>query len=150
MKFLIKTKQKKQQRINFIIISVAISFAALAFVVTGFKENIVFFYSPSELLNNAINKKKVIQKVIRVGGLVKEGTVVSKNNDLEFIITDLQKEIKIKYSGIKPDLFREKQGTIAKGTWYEEKEVFLAEELLTKHDEKYMPPEVKKALKKPD
>jgi cytochrome c-type biogenesis protein CcmE len=112
----------------------------------NFKDNIVFFYSPSELTEAQIFKKNSHQ--IRVGGLVKAKSV-KKINALttEFIITDLQKELKIQYVGMLPDLFKEKQGVVAKGKFDIKKNEFFSRELLVKHDEKYMPPEVAKSLK---
>jgi len=138
------SQKKKRQRIKFITICTLISLAALTFIVFNFKDNIVFFYSPSELSSVKIKD----QQIVRVGGLVKEGSIKSNGNNLEFVITDLKADLTIKYSGIKPDLFREKQGTVAKGVWNQGANIFIASELLTKHDEKYMPPEVKKAIEK--
>lgn len=138
-----KNNPKKQQRIKFIVISTLISLAALAFIIFNFKDNIVFFYSPSELVSAKIKE----QQIIRVGGLVKDGSIVMNGNNLQFIITDFKSDLTIKYSGIKPDLFRERQGTIAKGIWDQTNNIFIASELLTKHDEKYMPLEVAKAIK---
>ncbi|MFT5703913.1 MAG: cytochrome c-type biogenesis protein CcmE [Rickettsiales bacterium] len=139
-----KSNPKKRQRIKFILLLSLISLFALVFIVTNFRSNIVFFYSPSELFSsNALN-----QKIIRVGGLVKEGSVEYSAGKLEFIITDYKDELKISYLGIKPDLFREKQGMIAKGTWNNQENIFIASELLAKHDEQYMPPEVAKAMKR--
>ncbi len=139
-----KTNQRKRQRIKFIIVASFISLAALAFIIFNFKNNIVFFYSPSELQNVKIKDRQII----RVGGLVKEGSIAIDGNNLQFIITDLKADLTIKYSGIKPNLFREKQGTIAKGIWNKTNNIFIASELLTKHDENYMPPEIKKAIEK--
>ena len=137
-------QQKKQQRIKFVTLCTLISLTALTFIVFNFKVNIVFFYSPSELSSAKIKD----HQIIRVGGLVKEGSIKSNGNNLEFIITDLKADLTIKYSGIKPDLFREKQGTIAKGIWNQTGNIFISSELLTKHDEKYMPPEVMKAIER--
>jgi cytochrome c-type biogenesis protein CcmE len=139
-----KTNQKKLQRIKFIAVCSAISLAAIAFIIFNFKNNIVFFYSPSELQNVKIKD----EQIIRVGGLIKEGSVVTKGGDIEFVITDFKADLTIKYSGIKPDLFREKQGTVAKGFWNQPNNIFIASELLTKHDEEYMPQEVKKVIEK--
>jgi cytochrome c-type biogenesis protein CcmE len=139
-----KNNHKKQQRIKFITISALVSLAALAFIIFNFKNNIVFFYSPSELQNVKIKDGQII----RVGGLVKDGSIAQQANNLQFTITDLKDDLIIKYSGIKPDLFRAKQGMIAKGIWDQANNVFIASELLTKHDEKYMPPEIKKAVEK--
>lgn len=139
-----KLNPKKKQRIKFILISSLISLGALFFIVSNFKENIVFFYSPSELRTVNISENKII----RVGGLVKENSIKSSGNRIEFIITDFKDDLKIEYSGIKPDLFREKQGVVAKGIFDSKNNIFVANELLAKHDEKYMPPEVSKAIKK--
>lgn len=124
----------------------AVSILALLFVVKNFRENIVFFYSPSELV-----KVKNTNRPIRVGGLVKENSV--KKIDVlhsEFVITDLKQDLKINYVGILPDLFRDKQGVVAKGVLNEDKTEFFSRELLIKHDENYMPPEVAESLKSSD
>lgn len=132
----------KRKRIIFVTSIFAISLAALFLVIKNFRENIVFFYSPSELAKTQINKK-----IIRIGGLVKEGSV-NKIDALntEFVVTDLETEIIVHYQGILPDLFRDKQGVVAKGS-IEENGKFFSREILIKHDEKYMPPEVVKSLK---
>jgi cytochrome c-type biogenesis protein CcmE len=108
----------------------------------SFKSQIVFFYSPSEL-----KSIKEMGREIRIGGLIKENTI-KKIDALtsEFVITDLSQEVKVTYSGILPDLFREKQGIVAKGSFNFDKNKFYAKNLLVKHDEKYMPPEVAKSL----
>lgn len=141
-----KNKHKKK-RIIFVSSIFAISLLALLFVISNFRDNMVFFYSPSELQKTEI-LTKTKNRQIRVGGLVKENTI--KKIDVlttEFVITDLEKELKIHYVGILPDLFRDKQGVVAKGKFDEEKNEFFSRELLIKHDEKYMPPEVAKSLK---
>jgi len=141
----VKNKHKRN-RIIFVAASFLVSILALIFVILNFREQIVFFYSPFEL-----KKIEILQKInnrqIRVGGLVKENAI-KKIDALttEFVITDLQDDLKITYSGIVPDLFREKQGVIAKGKYDAQKNEFIATELLVKHDEKYMPPDVKRAL----
>ena len=153
MKFLSKKSNpkinlKKRQRIKFIVVLSLISLTALTFIILNFRDNIIFFYSPSELSSLTISD----QKIIRVGGLIKDGSIKYTANNLEFVITDFKADLKIKYSGIKPDLFREGQGMVAKGLWKnggdKKHEVFIASEVLTKHDEKYMPPEVAKAIGK--
>jgi cytochrome c-type biogenesis protein CcmE len=138
----------KRKRIIFIGSTLVISMLALVFVIINFRENIVFFYSPSELRSEKI-LKKAKQRQIRVGGLVKENSL--KRIDAltaDFIVTDLEQDLKIHYVGMLPDLFRDKQGVVARGKFDEEKNEFFAEELLVKHDENYMPPEVAKSLKK--
>lgn len=134
--------QQKKRRMIFVGSTFLVSVLALLFVITNFRENMVFFYSPSELQNVKIDGRQ-----IRVGGLVKEKSV-KKIDALtsEFVITDLKKDLKIHYVGMLPDLFREKQGVVAKGKFDAEKNEFFSRELLVKHDEKYMPPEVAKAI----
>jgi cytochrome c-type biogenesis protein CcmE len=138
-----KNKQKRK-RIIFVSSIFAISLLALLFVIKNFRENIVFFYSPSELAQ--ISNRA---QVIRVGGLVKEGSVkkIDALNTV-FIITDLKNDLKIYYHGILPDLFRDKQGVVASGLINGDDTEFVSRELLIKHDEKYMPPEVANSLKK--
>ena len=138
----------KKRRIVFVSSIFLISLLALAFIIANFRENIVFFYSPSEIKNEAIFKK-IKNRQTRAGGLVKENSI-KKIDALttEFIVTDLQEDLKMHYVGILPDLFREKQGVVAKGKFDAENNQFIATELLVKHDEKYMQPEVAKSLKK--
>jgi cytochrome c-type biogenesis protein CcmE len=138
--------QHKKKRLIFIGSTFVISMLALAFVIANFRDNMVFFYSPSELENvEILNKTK--NRPIRIGGLVKENSV-KKIDALttEFIVTDLAKDLKVEYVGILPDLFREQQGVVAKGLLDVEKNKFFSKELLIKHDEKYMPPEITKKL----
>ncbi len=136
-----KVNHKKRKRIKFIAVVALISLAALAFILKNFYENIVFFYSPTDLVNKPIYKK------IRVGGLVEEGSVKKDGLEVEFVVTDLEQDLKIRYQGILPDLFRDKQGVVAEGFLDKKSGEFMAKSLLIKHDEKYMPPEVAKALK---
>ena len=140
--------QRKKKRMIFVGSVFAISALALFFVITNFRDNMVFFYAPTELFKVEV-LDKVQNRQIRVGGLVAENSV-KKIDALttEFVITDLAQELKIQYVGILPDLFREKQGVVAKGKFDAEKNEFFSKELLVKHDEKYMPPEVAKSLKK--
>jgi cytochrome c-type biogenesis protein CcmE len=134
----------KRKRLIFVSAVFLISLAALFFIIQNFRDNIVFFYSPSELEN-----VKNISKLIKVGGLVKEKSIRKIDaSRTDFIITDLQNELLIHHQGILPDLFREKQGVVAAGFLNEERNEFFARELLIKHDENYMPPEVANSLKK--
>lgn len=139
--------QHKKRRLIFLASVFAISILALFFIISNFRDEIVFFYSPAELQSHEV-LSKINNKQIRVGGLVKEKSV-KKIDALvtEFIVTDLKEELKITYSGLVPDLFREKQGVVAKGKFDAEKNKFIANELLVKHDEKYMPPEIARGLK---
>lgn len=134
----------KKKRIIFVSSIFAISLLALFFVIQNFRENIVFFFSPTQLQHIQNRAQK-----IRIGGLVKEGSI-KKFDALttEFIITDLKNEVKVYYRGMLPDLFRDNQGVVAKGMVNGDSTEFMARELLIKHDEKYMPPEVTNALEK--
>lgn len=134
----------KKQRLKFIAIIALVSMLALVFIVKNFRENIVFFYSPSEL-----EKVLDVKKRVKVGGLVKENSVKKIDaSHVDFIATDLKKDLLIHHKGIMPDLFREKQGVVASGFLNAEKNEFFSDELLIKHDENYMPPEVAQSLKK--
>ena len=138
----------KQKRLIFVGSTFLISLIALIFIITNFRQNIVFFYSPSEL-REIIQKNQLPKKPIRIGGIVVKGSIKKINAlKFEFIISDLEQEIIVNYQGILPDLFREEQGIVAKGNFDTELDKFFTKELLVKHDENYMPPEVAKSLKK--
>ena len=117
---------------------------ATAVALKAFDNNLQYFYDPSEVASG----KAPTNKAIRVGGMVTKGSVARQPGSLEiqFIITDFAKNVTVKYNGVLPDLFREGQGIIAHGQLKDG--VFVADEVLAKHDEKYMPPEVAKSLKK--
>lgn len=124
----------------------AIAASVLLLVISGvivskvFKDTILYFYSPSEITNVKPNQK------LRLGGFVKLGSLHKSNNNYEFIITDFEKEVKVYYSGLLPNLFRDGQGTIAIGA-FDSAGIFHAETLMAKHDENYMPKEVADKLK---
>lgn len=114
-------------------------------IATTFNDNILFFFSPTDLKERNIQPSS---KIIRVGGLVKEGSIKNLSNDtIGFVITDYENELYIEYTGLLPNLFKEKQGTVATGIIVSEGK-FLADEILAKHDENYMPKEVSDSLKK--
>lgn len=118
---------------------------ATALTLAAFQDNLVFFYSPSDL-----DKKQITaERTIRVGGLVEQGSVERGGGrpGIRFRVTDLEKSIPVAYVGMLPDLFREGQGVIATGKMSADG-VFQASEILAKHDENYMPPEVADALKR--
>jgi len=126
------------------------TFLLVALIVTVFavlkslEENVVYFFSPTELYNKediSFNKK------IRVGGLVKDGSIINNQTSINFIVTDLNKEIIVSYKGSLPNLFSEGKGVVAEGK-LKDKKYFIADKILAKHDENYMPPEVSKILKK--
>ena len=104
------------------------------------QDNILFFYTPSEILQKDLKQNEKV----RLGGLVEENSVTRNDTKINFIITDLKKNIEVTYEGILPDLFREGQGVIVKG--YLQNNIFKATEVFAKHDENYMPPEIKKKL----
>ena len=114
------------------------------FILKSLEENVVYFFSPTEIYNKSDFSS---DKKIRVGGLVKEGSINGKEQFIEFIITDLRNEIIVSYKGLVPNLFAEGKGVVAEGT-LKDKKYFVADKILAKHDENYMPPEVKKALEK--
>jgi len=139
---LVKKNNYQKQRFLFIGAIFLISLFSIFFIVTSFRNNIVFFFSPSE-----ISQIKNSKKIIRVGGMIKENSVkkIDALNTI-FIITDYQNDLIINYRGILPDLFRDKQGVVAKGKFDINEYKFYSEELLVKHDENYMPPEVARDL----
>ena len=113
-------------------------------VLKSLEENVVYFFSPTEIYNKeniSFNKK------IRVGGLVKEGSITNNQMSVNFIVTDLNNEIIVSHSGSLPNLFSEGKGVVAEGK-LKDKKYFIADKILAKHDENYMPPEVSKALEK--
>lgn len=118
--------------------------AAAALVLTAFEENVVFFYSPTDIAE----KGPPEDRRIRIGGLVEEGSVtrVPRTATVEFRVTDMKHAMAVRYTGILPDLFRECQGVVANGTMGANG-VFVADEILAKHDENYMPTEVSESLK---
>tara|TARA_B100000674_G_scaffold450358_1_gene420233 strand:+ start:272 stop:691 length:420 start_codon:yes stop_codon:yes gene_type:complete len=111
-------------------------------ILKSLNENVVYFQSPSEIQNiSEIEKKK-----IRVGGMVKLNSITANMDEINFIITDFKNEINVIYSGAVPNLFEEGKGVVAEG-YLKDKNFFIASKILAKHDENYMPPEVKAALK---
>ena len=138
--------KKVKSRIFILISSLTVSAIIIFLVLRSLEENVVYFFSPSEIIkksNISLNKK------IRVGGLVKEGSIEKKGKNVNFIITDLKNEIFVSYVGLVPNLFSEGKGVIAEGK-LKDKKYFLADKILAKHDENYMPPEVSDALDKSD
>jgi cytochrome c-type biogenesis protein CcmE len=121
-----------------------LSAVTIFLIFKSLEENIVYFFTPSEIYN----KQNIsFNKTIRVGGLVKENSISKGQNSVKFIITDFKNEIIVSYSGLMPNLFSEGKGVIAEGE-LKDKKYFIAEKILAKHDENYMPPEVTKALEK--
>ena len=138
-----KTRHK---RLAIIVTGVVGLTVAGLFVLNAFRSNLVFFYSPTEVLEGKVSIPA--GKTIRIGGLVETGSVRRSSDGLkvDFIVTDLNKKLSVHYEGILPDLFREGQGVVAQGK-LQPGNSFVASEVLAKHDEKYMPPEAAQALK---
>jgi len=136
--------KKARTRIIFTMFLLVVSILVVFVVLKSLEENIVYFFSPTELYNKEdipFNKK------IRVGGLVKEGSITNDQTSINFIVTDLNNEIIVSYKGSLPNLFSEGKGVVAEGE-LKDKKYFIADKILAKHDENYMPPEVKKAIEK--
>ena len=133
--------KKVKLRLVFLALILASVILTVFLVLQSLKENVVYFQSPSEIKSLIeLDKKK-----IRVGGMVKEQSVFINSNKVNFIITDFKNEINVIYSGAVPNLFAEGKGVVAEG-FLKDKNYFSATKILAKHDENYMPPEVKKAI----
>ena len=136
--------KRKHRRLTFVFLGALLVATAAALVLTAFEDNIVFFHSPTDVVENELPP----DRRMRIGGLVEEGSVKKDVAEarVTFRITDLMNTVTVTYRGLLPDLFRPGQGVVAEGRLRDG--VFHAEEVLAKHDENYMPPEVAEALKK--
>ncbi len=136
---------RKRRRLYAVLAGLTMLGVAAALVLTAFQDNIVFFYSPTDLKEKELHPNQFL----RLGGLVEEGSVKKASDGVttEFIITDLSNTVAVRYTGLLPDLFREGQGVVSQGRLGPDG-IFVATEVLAKHDENYMPPEVADALKK--
>ena len=136
--------KKVRSRMIFLILLLLSATVIIFFIFKSLEENVVYFFSPTEIYdkpNISFNKK------IRIGGLVKENSLSKSQKSIKFIITDLKNEIIVSYDGPVPNLFSEGKGVIAEGQ-LKDKKYFVANKILAKHDENYMPPEVSKILEK--
>jgi cytochrome c-type biogenesis protein CcmE len=126
----------------FFILSILITLILSVFLILrSLEENVVYFQSPTEIKSLV----EIKNKKIRVGGMVKNNSVSIKSKEVNFVITDFKNEINVTYSGVIPNLFQEDKGVVAEG-YLKDRNFFLATKILAKHDENYMPPEVKAAL----
>ena len=133
--------KKVKLRIIFLSLIFLISLLTIFFILKSLEENVVYFKSPTDIKEiTEINDKK-----IRVGGMVKKGSVVLSSDKINFIVTDFKNEINVSYSGSVPNLFSENKGVVAEG-FLQDRNYLKAVKILAKHDENYMPPEVKEAL----
>ena len=135
----------KYRRLFITIIIILTLGLATKLILMALEDNIVYFYTPNDLIEK-FGDTKNIQNKIRIGGLVLESSIKKEGEITIFMITDRKKEVKVVFKGPLPDLFREGQGIVAEGIFQNNN--FIASEVLAKHDENYMPPEVADALKK--
>ena len=133
--------RKVKLRFLFVVLILLSLVLSVFLLLKSLDENVVYFKSPSDvkLLEELDNKK------IRIGGMVKKDSIKISNQDVNFVITDFKNEINVTYSGVIPNLFSEQKGVVAEG-FLKDRSFFEASKILAKHDENYMPPEVKKAL----
>ena len=149
--------KKAKSRIVFLLVSSFFTILIIFLILRALEKNVVYFFSPTEIFyeenivyflspTEIYNQTEIsTDKKIRVGGLVKMNSIIKDGNKINFVITDLKKEIAVSYSGVIPNLFSEGKGVVAEGK-LKDKKYFIADTILAKHDENYMPPEVKKAL----
>ena len=132
---------KVKLRIFFVLSILVVLSLSVFLILKSLEDNVVYFKSPTEIKTlGEIEKKK-----IRIGGMVKKGSIFVEEKELKFIVTDFKNEINVTYSGVIPNLFAESKGVVAEG-YLKDRNVFLATKILAKHDENYMPPEVKAAI----
>ena len=133
--------RKVKLRFFFVVLVLIILSLSVFLILKSLEENVVYFQSPSEIKSlSSVDKKK-----IRIGGMVKDGSILIEEKNVKFIVTDFKHEINVIYSGVIPNLFAENKGVVAE-VFLKDKSLFLASKILAKHDENYMPPEVKAAL----
>ena len=136
--------KKVKKRASLLAITLLVSIVGVFFILQSLNKNILYFKSPTDIKNNQnIN----FDKKIRVGGMVKKNSLIIKEEEIKFIITDFNNELNISFSGTVPNLFSEEKGVIAEGK-LQDKTFFIADRILAKHDENYMPPELKDMMKK--
>ena len=133
----------RKVKLRFFFVTLILTTLALSIylILKSLEENVIYFQSPSEIKNVA----EIREKKIRIGGMVKKDSVSINMNEINFIITDFKNEINVIYSGAVPNLFEEGKGVVAEG-FLKDRNFFMASKILAKHDENYMPPEVKAAL----
>ena len=133
--------KKVKLRFVFIIIFLILIALTTFTILKVLKDNVVYFKSPSEITQQT----EILKKKIRVGGMVKKNSVKMNDNKINFIITDFKNELYVTFSGTVPNLFEEEKGVVAEG-FLNDKKFLVADKILAKHDENYMPPEIKKSL----
>ena len=136
-------QKKAKKRASLLTILLLISALAVFFLLKALDKNILYFKSPTDI---QVSKDLNFNNKIRVGGMVKKDSVIISEEEIKFIITDFKNELKISYSGTVPNLFSEEKGVVAEGQ-LRDKTFFIADRILAKHDENYMPPELKNIMK---
>ncbi len=135
---------KTKNRLSIFIAISALSIIIIIFILKTLEDNVLYFYSPTDVEES---NKMVFGDTIKVGGMVKNGSIKTNENEIKFIITDYKNEIIVSYKGTVPALFAEGKGVVAEGS-LQDKKFFLAKRILAKHDENYMPPKIKESLEK--
>tara|TARA_Y100000766_G_C18648082_1_gene479024 strand:- start:26 stop:454 length:429 start_codon:yes stop_codon:yes gene_type:complete len=135
--------KKVKKRVSFLSLLLLFLVIAVFFILKSLTDNILYFKSPTDI---QLSQDIIFNKKIRVGGMVKKNSININNKEIKFIITDLKNELVVSYSGTVPNLFSEGKGVVAEGR-LQDKKFFIADRILAKHDEKYMPPELKDLMK---
>ena len=136
--------KKVKNRLSILVALSVLSISVIFIILKVLDDNVLYFYSPSDIKNS---NEMSLKKEIRIGGMVKNGSIQSNENEIKFVVTDLNNEIIVSYSGTVPALFAEGKGVVAEGK-LKDKKFFIAKRILAKHDENYMPPELKESLNK--
>ena len=136
--------KKVKKRVSFLSLLLISLVVAVFFILKSLNSNILYFKSPTDI---QLSQDIIFNKKIRVGGMVKKNSIKINAQEIKFVITDLKNEIFVSYSGTVPNLFSEGKGVVAEGK-LKDKNFFIADRILAKHDEKYMPPELKDLMKK--
>ena len=135
--------KKIKTRLLFLVSIILITLSFLIFIYLNLKQNILYYKTPAEIFTNTTIEAS---SMIRVGGMVKKDSIRQNNKEIRFILTDYKKELIVVYSGTVPNLFSEEQGAVVEGI-LNDKKYLIADRILAKHDENYMPPQMKKILK---
>ena len=135
--------KKVKKRASFLSLLLIFVIIAVFFILKSLTDNILYFKSPTDI---QLSQDIIFDKKIRVGGMVKKNSININNKEIKFIITDLNNELVVSYSGTVPNLFSEGKGVVAEGK-LQDKKFFIADRILAKHDENYMPPELKDLMK---
>ncbi len=136
--------KKNKIRVLFLLFILSLTILFLVFIYLNLKQNILYFKTPSEIF---LENGKNINTLVRVGGMVKKNSIIQNDREIKFILTDYEKELIVVYVGAVPNLFSEERGAVVEGK-LKDKKYLIAKRILAKHDENYMPPQIKKILEK--